>query len=112
MKRIHRRLFVAVALSLAAPALAQPPSTSEMKVVIRGMVCAFCATGLKKVFSAEKGVQAVDVNLDSKVLTLTVAKGAGPSEARIRQLVKDAGYDVVKVELPAPPVAAPAKEPS
>ncbi|MGQ0504538.1 MAG: heavy-metal-associated domain-containing protein [Myxococcaceae bacterium] len=86
---------VACALMSSAPALA-----AEVQVTIKGMVCSFCATGLKKTLGAEKGIQAVNVSLEKKRVTLQVDPKHAPSDDRIRELVKDAGYDVVSVERP------------
>jgi len=85
-------------LALAMPREGQAAELQQIQVGIKGMVCAFCATGLRKKLGAEKGVRKVDVSLESRKVTLAVDRDASLSDARIHELVKDAGYDVVSVE--------------
>jgi mercuric ion binding protein len=69
-----------------------------VKVNVNGLVCAFCAQGIKKTFSKQEAVEKVDVNLDAKLVTLDLKKGQALSDEKIAELIKDAGYNVVKIE--------------
>jgi copper chaperone CopZ len=100
MKTRNRALGAVLGLLLATPSWGQ--GIQQVRVSIKGMVCAFCATGLKRTFSAEKGVQKVVVSLEEKRLTLEVDANAAPTDERIRELVKDAGYDVGTIDRPTP----------
>jgi mercuric ion binding protein len=88
-------------LALAVPARAGE-SLPDATITIRGMVCSFCAQGLHKVFSAEKGVSKVHVSLESKTIALEFSPDAKVDDARLAALVSDAGYDVVKIERKVP----------
>jgi copper chaperone CopZ len=85
-----------VSLMVSASAFAE--GAKEVHITIKGMVCSFCATGLKKTLGAEKGIQQVDVSLENKRVTLRLDPKAVPTDERLRELVKDAGYDVVSID--------------
>lgn len=70
----------------------------EVVVTLKGLVCSFCAQGIKKTFSREEGVEKVDVDLDTKVATITTAKDDALSDSKIRELMTDSGYEVVEIK--------------
>lgn len=79
-------------LLLSASAFAE-----TVKVDVNGMVCSMCIQGIKKKFSNVDHVTNVDVNLDSKVVTLiTHGKNDVPDE-KIKKLITEAGYEVVSI---------------
>ncbi len=65
---------------------------------VRGLVCAFCAQGIKKRFSAEEAVEKVDVSLEKMLVTLNFKKGLSLSDAAMKNHIKDVGYTLVKIE--------------
>ena len=69
-----------------------------VKVNVNGLVCAFCAQGIKKTFAKESAVEKTDVNLDAKLVTLSLKKGEKIADEKITTLITDAGYKVVKIE--------------
>jgi mercuric ion binding protein len=77
-------------LLLAWPALAETVSFN-----VKGMVCSMCAQGIKKRFSALE-IKDVSVDLDKKLVTYTSDKVL--SDAKIIELIKDAGYDVTDIQ--------------
>lgn len=64
---------------------------------INGLVCDFCARALEKVFDKRDEVTGIDVNLDTKLVTIGLKKGADIDDATITKLITDAGYNVVKI---------------
>ncbi|PIR39777.1 MAG: hypothetical protein COV35_00815 [Alphaproteobacteria bacterium CG11_big_fil_rev_8_21_14_0_20_39_49] len=66
-------------------------------VQINGLVCDFCARALEKVFSKRGEVTGIDVNLDTKLVTIGLKKDADIDDATIIRLITDAGYNVVKI---------------
>lgn len=70
----------------------------EVKVTVNGMVCAFCAQGITKKFKAEPSVEAVDVKLSDKLVKLGLKDKQDLSDERIEEILKDAGFNVVKIE--------------
>lgn len=91
---MKRNQLVTLAFLWAAAALAGESAT----IKVNGMVCSFCAQGIKKKFSAEKSVSSVDVNLDEKWVKLSFKDGQTLSDDQIKSLISDAGYNVVSVE--------------
>lgn len=70
---------------------------NTVKVEVPGMVCQMCVQGMKKNFKevvkdANKDVQ---VDLDSKVVTLNLSKEISDDE--IKERVKNAGYNAKKI---------------
>ena len=75
-----------------APALAK--IRGEVHVSVNGLVCDFCARALEKVFGKEEAVNNIDVNLDTKIITVTFNDGKNLDDARLTDLITDAGYHV------------------
>jgi periplasmic mercuric ion binding protein len=67
----------------------------QIKVGVKGMVCAFCAQGIEKKFNAESEVEKVDVSLENKFVNLTFKDGKRLSNDKIAEILKDAGYEAV-----------------
>lgn len=65
---------------------------------INGLVCDFCARALEKVFGKRDEVTGIDVNLDTKLVTIGFKKGADIDDATITKLITDAGYNVVEIK--------------
>lgn len=90
MKKLF--LMTAFLISLSLPAMAT--SFGEVvKVEVNGLICDFCARALEKVFGREDEVESIDVNMNSKVLTIFFRNGQSLDDERIKELVIDAGYD-------------------
>jgi copper chaperone CopZ len=70
----------------------------KIEVKVKGMVCSFCAQGIKKKFKGHEAVSSIDVNLDDKWVRLEVADSKTLSDAEISKAIKDAGYDIVSIE--------------
>jgi len=70
----------------------------EVRLAVKGMVCAFCAQGIKKKFSAEKSVEKVEVDLDKMEVVLNLKEGMNLADEEIRKIIIDAGYALEKVE--------------
>lgn len=69
--------------------------TNEIKVGVKGMVCAFCAQGIEKSFKKEKAISKVDVSLENKYVKLTFKDGQTLPKDRIAEILKEAGYEAV-----------------
>ena len=66
-------------------------------VQINGLVCDFCARALEKVFGKRDEVSGIDVNLDTKMVTIGFKKDTDIDDATITKLIVDSGYNVVKI---------------
>jgi copper chaperone CopZ len=52
--------------------------------------CGHCAAAIKEEVSSVEGVEAVDVDLESKVVTI---RGDVLSDAALREAIEEAGYE-------------------
>lgn len=66
----------------------------EIKVSVKGMVCAFCAQGITKKFKGEPSVDKVDVSLEKKLVTIDLKDGKDISNEKIESILKESGYTV------------------
>lgn len=95
MKKKLLTITTALTLMISSlPALAG----EKIEVKVKGMVCSFCAQGIKKKFSALDAVKKTEVNLDDKWVKLEVADDKTLSDDQIKTSIKDAGYEVVTIE--------------
>lgn len=94
MKKLLLLTLTTLMISISAPSMAY---ASTAYVDVNGLVCDFCARALEKVFSKQEAVESIDVNLDTKIITVLFKDGQDLSDAVITTLVQDSGYDVVGV---------------
>ena len=87
--------IIAIAL-LAASFSAQ--AAQSLKAEVNGMVCAFCAQGIEKKLRALAQTQDVYVNLKDRVVAVELRDGQTLAPQALKDLVKDAGSEVVSVE--------------
>ena len=89
------RLIAAIALSSLA---ASSWAATSIKVTVNGMVCAFCAQGIEKRLSKLPAAKAVYVDLKEKVVAVEAKEGQTLDGQVISDEIRDAGYDVSKLE--------------
>ena len=94
MKNTLKHSVISLAV-LMAPLFAQ---AEDVTVTVKGMVCSFCAQGIKKTFGKMEDVKSVDVDLDKKFVKLDLKPDSKLSNDAIEASIKDAGYDVEKIE--------------
>jgi copper chaperone CopZ len=62
----HILLTLIILVGLSGSALSE-----TIKTTVKGMVCAFCATGIEKTFRKQPEVATVKVDLPTKLVTIT-----------------------------------------
>jgi copper chaperone CopZ len=67
------------------------------KINVNGLVCDFCARALEKVFSKKEEVKNIDVNLETKIITVNFNEGQILSDEVLEQSITDSGYDFVGI---------------
>ena len=65
----------------------------EIKVGVKGMVCAFCAQGIEKIFKKQPEVEKIKVSLENKVVQITFKDGQRIPNEKLAAMLKDAGYE-------------------
>lgn len=101
MKKTLLSIFLALSLfnNMAMAA------TQTIKANVNGMVCAFCAQGIEKKVRALPQTQDVYVNLKQRVVLVELKDGQTLSFDSVKDLIKDAGYDVTSIETVSHPIA-------
>ncbi|HEX2858853.1 MAG TPA: heavy metal-associated domain-containing protein [Alphaproteobacteria bacterium] len=83
---------------MAAPEKAVNSAVKADKTVVasvNGLVCDFCAQSIKKTLMKEPGVTDVKVDLTAKTVTVGLKADGQLEEARLKGLLKEAGYDMI-----------------
>ena len=66
---------------------------ATIRYTVPGMHCAHCEAAVKAEVSAVEGVEAVEVELDSKLVTVS---GGLLDDVALRAAVEEAGYEVAE----------------
>jgi copper chaperone CopZ len=88
----YKLLVLFIWLSLWGAAAAD-----TIQATVNGMVCGFCATGIEKTFRAQPEVNTVDVDLENKLVTIHTKQGRIIDDSKVRRLLGNAGYSVVRI---------------
>jgi copper chaperone len=64
--------------------------TDTRTYTVPAIHCGHCAAAIKEEVSAVGGVDAVDVDLDSKIVTI---RGDALSDEALREAIEEAGYE-------------------
>ncbi len=97
MKHTLRSLLLASCLTSLITGAATA-ATQTIKAEVNGMVCAFCAQGIEKKMRSLTQTQDVYVDLKNKIVAVQLKDGQKLSLDTVKDLVKDAGYEVSKIE--------------
>ena len=75
-------------LAVSAQEVARPTYTIQ----VDGMACPFCAYGVEKSLAKISGVEAIETDIDTGILTVTMAADATLHAMAATQAVEDAGF--------------------
>ena len=68
-----------------------------ISVSVNGLVCDFCARSIEKLFSKEKSVKSVNINLEKMVISISLKNAENLDDNSIKKIITDSGYDVVGI---------------
>ncbi len=68
----------------------------KKEIRIEGMSCEHCVKRVRKVLSELEGVKNIEIELESGIVKLE--SGSSVSDDVLKEVIEDAGYDVVSVE--------------
>ena len=88
-----KSLLMVLIFSLSSVAYAK-----DISVKVSGMVCAMCAQGIQKKFKKLPEVKKINVDLDSKVVTIQTKNEKDVTDEVIKKLITEAGYNVTSIE--------------
>ncbi|MFP4314088.1 MAG: heavy-metal-associated domain-containing protein [Alphaproteobacteria bacterium] len=92
-----KKLFLTLALMFIMSMPVYANAGNVAYATVNGLICDFCAQALDKVFSREEAVDNIDVNMDTKIVTISFKESKSLSDEEISQLILDAGYDVNEI---------------
>jgi mercuric ion binding protein len=93
-----KKLIVSGLLTLSMSSGAALAAVQTIKAEVNGMVCAFCAQGIEKKMRSLTQTKDVYVDLKNKVVAVELKEGQKLSHDAFTAIIKDAGYDVGKIE--------------
>jgi len=96
-KTIISILATLLFLSPLALSAEEASSTDQIKVEVSGMVCAFCAQGIKSGLSKHSSVDSTDVSLAEKLVTITLKQGMQIEDEEVTEIITNSGYNVVEI---------------
>jgi mercuric ion binding protein len=74
--------------------------SSLYRLSVNGMVCSFCAQGIEKRLKAVPGIEAVHIDLSKGLVEISARPGASLEPATLKKAIRDAGYDVRRIDGP------------
>lgn len=66
----------------------------DIAIEVNGMVCSMCAQGIKKKFKKMPEVKKIDVNLDTKIVSVVTKEDKDLSDDVLTKIITEAGYNV------------------
>jgi copper chaperone CopZ len=93
-----KKLFMIGMLAWSLSSGMSLAAVQTIRAEVNGMVCAFCAQGIEKKMRSLSQTKDVYVDLKNKVVAVELKDGQKLSHDTVRDLIKDAGYDVSKIE--------------
>ncbi len=73
------------------------PKYSKVALV-HGMVCAFCSNSLEKKFKKNAAVEKINVDLESKKVSIKFKKGKSIDNKKLKQMITTSGFKVVSIK--------------
>lgn len=92
MSRSFHAVASGLLLMLMSTAAMAVPQAYALQV--DGLACPFCAYRLEKQLSAIEGVERIDVDIETGMVTVTMADGATLDEPEAKQVVEAAGFEL------------------
>lgn len=65
---------------------------------VNGLVCEFCVKNIENVMKKQDEVAGVSIDLATAKVEVTFKEGRTIDDTKLKQLIKDAGYDVDTIE--------------
>ncbi len=91
-------MFKKIILVLIFSSIINIASAKVVEVDVNGLVCEFCAVAIEKKFKKQKKfVEKVKIDLETKKLFIYFKKGKNLSDDEIKNIVKNSGYNVEKI---------------
>ena len=96
-KNIHPQSHISSTENITTTQNKTLTTNSQITVYVNGMVCSFCAQGVKKSFQNHKSVQSVNVSLEKKSVELILEEDKSITDIQITEIINDAGYNIEEI---------------
>jgi copper chaperone CopZ len=70
---------------------------SKVEVEVAGMSCGMCVESITKELKKTEKAEEIEVSLEKKMAFFTEVKGKKLSDSEIKNAIKNAGYEAVKI---------------
>ena len=93
-----------IALGLHQGSALAGSGATRVEVLLQGMACSLCSGSIEDRLRALAVAETVKLDLEQRLLSLTLRPGASMPDAQLRSLLRQAGYNVLEIRrLPAVP---------
>jgi copper chaperone CopZ len=90
--------YLLVSIFLGGYLQAQVVLARSVEIDVYGMTCAFCVDSLERTFGKVEAITGIDISLEKKKVRLETV-GDQPSVETIKQMILEAGFTPVKVNV-------------
>ena len=96
----RKSMFAILALTMLLPltVLADTGTPRSIRMEVNGLVCAFCAHGIKKALGKYDAATDVFVDLEHRLVAVGLAAGKDIPDRELTVALTDAGYTVVSIQ--------------
>ncbi len=95
----HRKLIGILASSFVSLVIFTSSALAEkITVSLKGMVCAFCAQGIKTHIGRLKGVERVEPDMERSEVRIYMQPQQTLEDEQIRLVIEDAGYEAGEIK--------------
>ena len=70
----------------------------DITVFATGIVCSFCAQGLKKTFKKHPSIEKLDIDIESMILSIYLKEGKDIFNWTLKRKIKDAGFNIKQIK--------------
>ncbi|WP_300382250.1 heavy-metal-associated domain-containing protein [Clostridium sp.] len=70
----------------------------KKKILVEGMTCGHCVSHVKEALGELKGVEVIDVTLETNSATVDL-RNSNVSDEEIKEIIDEYGYKVIGIEL-------------
>ena len=73
-------------------------AAEQVVINVKGIVCSFCASTIKKSFKKNGFTGMVKVNLDDQTVVLDSEKRIDMKDSKIEKIILDSGYNITSIK--------------
>jgi len=93
-----KKIIITLLFLLSIVSFAHAETSPDVEVKVNGMVCDFCAQGLKKTLGKNEAVKKIDVSLEKGLISIWLKEGKSMNEKEISKAIIDNGISVETVK--------------